>query len=60
MNNKELHNKSVKELKAYEVELREKISKKSFNLKKGGEKQSHELGLLRKEVARTLTLLAQK
>lgn len=60
MKNKELHNKSVEELKVYEGELREKISKKSFDLKRGGEKQSHELKLLRKEVARTLTLLAKK
>ncbi len=60
MNNKELHNKSVEELKAYEGELREKISKKSFDLKRGGEKQSHELKLFKKEIARTLTLLGQK
>ncbi len=59
-NNKELQTKSVEELKALEKQLRRELSEKSFDLKIGAEKKSHELKALKKEIARVLTLLAKK
>ena len=59
-NNKKLQTKSVEELKTLEKQLRKELSDKSFDLRIGVEKKSHELRNLKKEIARILTLLAQK
>lgn len=55
-----LQQKSVDELVAHAADLKAQIADKRFALRAGGDKQSHALGLLRKELAQTLTRIAQK